>query len=290
MTATQTAVPGAGPAGPHDIPPPLEDARPSLRTRIWRATWPPLAAAGLAIGIWQVVVWSGWKPEYVLPPPLTVFQDLAEGFAAGDFTEPIARTLGRAAVGFAIAMVIGTLLGLAVSRWRTLRAAFGSLITGLQTMPSIAWFPLAILLFGLSERAILFVVVLGAAPSIANGIISGVDDLQPSLLRAAKVLGARGVDLYRLIVVPAALPTYLAGLKQGWAFSWRSLMAGELLGVIPGSLGLGQLLQIEREFADASGVIGAMIVILVIGMVVDGIFAWVTNGVRRRRGLGALRL
>ena len=226
----------------------------------------------------------------MLPSPWTVAQDLWAGLSSGEYNEPLVRTSVRAIVGFGVATVIGTLLGLAVSRWRTLRAAVGSLITGLQTMPSIAWFPLAIILFGLTEQAILFVVVLGAAPSIANGIISGVDDLPPSYLRAAKVLGARGVDLYRFVVVPAALPTYLAGLKQGWAFSWRSLMAGELLGVIPGALGLGQLLQIDREFSDYAGVISTMIVILVIGMVVDGIFAYVTNGVRRRRGLGALRL
>lgn len=278
------------PTGPYDAPPPLEDARPSRRTRVWRALWPPLAAAFLAILVWQLVFWSGWKEPFVLPSPWTVAQDLWSELRAGNYTEPLARTMTRALVGFALATVIGTLLGLAVSRWRTLRAAVGSLITGLQTMPSIAWFPLAIILFGLTEEAILFVVVLGAAPSIANGIISGVDDLPPSYLRAAKVLGARGVDLYRFVVIPAALPTYLAGLKQGWAFSWRSLMAGELLGVIPGALGLGQLLQIDREFSDYAGVISTMLVILVIGMVVDGIFAVVTNGVRRRRGLGALRL
>jgi NitT/TauT family transport system permease protein len=181
-------------------------------------------------------------------------------------------------------------VGLAVAQIRVLRVAIGSLITGLQTMPSIAWFPLTILLFGFTEQAIIFVVVLGAAPSIANGLISGIDDLSPQLLRAARVLGARGATLYTSIVMPAALPAYLAGLKQGWAFAWRSLMAGELLVIIAQRPSLGADLHFAREFADAPRLIAVMIMILIIGMVVDGIFSAIANGVRRRRGLGALRL
>jgi NitT/TauT family transport system permease protein len=267
-----------------------EEAPPPVRRRVWNALWPRAAAIVLAFGIWQVVFLSGWRPEYVLPGPATVLATLAERIADGTFWAPLATTLVRASVGFTVSIAVGTVIGLAVARFRPLRTAVGSLITGLQTMPSIAWFPLAILLFQLSERAILFVVVLGAAPSIANGIISGVDDLPPSLLRAGKVLGARGLALYRYVVVPAALPAYLAGLKQGWAFAWRSLMAGELLAIVAERAALGQLLAADREFADAAGLMSTMIVILVVGMVVDGIFGVVTNGVRRRRGLGALRL
>ena len=136
--------------------------------------------------------------------------------------------------------MIGTVVGSLVARIPTLRAAFGSLITGLQTMPSIAWFPLAILIFQLSERAILFVVVLGAAPSIANGLITGADNVPPILLRAGRVLGARGLAAYRYVVLPASLPSFVGGLKQGWAFAWRSLMAGELLVVIRGQ-GVGRV-------------------------------------------------
>jgi NitT/TauT family transport system permease protein len=267
-----------------------EEARPPLGRRIWDALWPRFAAVALALGIWQLVFWSGWRPAYVLPSPGTVLATLAERVTDGTFWEPLATTLVRAGIGFAVSIVVGTAIGLAVARFRALRSAVGSLITGLQTMPSIAWFPLAILLFQLSERAILFVVVLGAAPSIANGIISGVDDLPPSLLRAGKVLGARGLALYRYVVVPAALPAYLAGLKQGWAFAWRSLMAGELLAIVAQRAALGQLLAADREFADAAGLMSTMMVILIVGMVVDGIFGVVANGVRRRRGLGALRL
>jgi NitT/TauT family transport system permease protein len=258
--------------------------------KLWSRTWPMLAAAALAIAFWQLVVWSGFRPDYVLPSPLTVAQELIERAQSPDLWQAITTTMRRAAVGFALSVVVGTTAGLAVARVRVLRAAIGSLITGLQTMPSIAWFPLTILLFGFTEQAILFVVVLGAAPSVANGLISGIDDLSPQLLRAAHVLGARGVTLYTSIVMPAVLPTYLAGLKQGWAFAWRSLMAGELLVIIAKQPSLGNDLTFAREFANAPRLIAVMIVILIVGMIVDAIFSAIANGVRRRRGLGALRL
>jgi NitT/TauT family transport system permease protein len=258
--------------------------------RLWSRIWPMLAAVSLAVAVWQLVVWSGFRPTYVLPPPLTVAQELIDRLRGPELWQAVATTMRRAAVGFALSILVGTALGLAVARVKILRAAVGSLITGLQTMPSIAWFPLTILLFGFTEQAILFVVVLGAAPSIANGLISGIDDLPPQLMRAARVLGARGVTLYTSVVMPAVLPTYLAGLKQGWAFAWRSLMAGELLVIIAKQPSLGNDLTFAREFANAPRLIAVMIVILIIGMIVDGIFSAIANGVRRRRGLGALRL
>jgi NitT/TauT family transport system permease protein len=173
-----------------------------------------------------------------------------------------------------------------VSRSAILRSAIGSLITGLQTMPSIAWFPLSIVLFKLSETAILFVVVLGAAPAIANGLISGIDQVPPVLLRAGRVLGARGLGAYRHVILPAALPAFVGGLKQGWAFAWRSLMAGELIVVVAGSSSLGQDLQFARELADSPWVLSTMVVILVIGIVVDGVFfGTIERGLRERRGL-----
>jgi sulfonate transport system permease protein len=281
MSSTQTA-----PIRPTSI---AADQRRIGRT-IWSRVWPMLAAAGIAVAVWQLVVWSGFRPIYVLPPPLTVAMELLERLQAPELWQAIATTMRRAATGFALSIVVGTALGLAVVRVRILRAAVGSLITGLQTMPSIAWFPLMILLFGFTEQAILFVVVLGAAPSIANGLISGIDDLPPQLMRAARVLGARGVTLYTSIVMPAVLPTYLAGLKQGWAFAWRSLMAGELLVIIAKQPSLGNDLTFAREFANAPRLIAVMIIILIIGMIVDAIFSAIANGVRRRRGLGALRL
>lgn len=257
---------------------------------LWTRPWPKLAALAIAVAIWQFVAWSDFKPDYVLPDPATVGRELADQIAGAELWRAIGTTMRRAATGFTLSIVIGTAVGLAVVRVRVLRVAVGAMITGLQTMPSIAWFPFAILLFQISEEAILFVVVLGAAPSIANGLISGVDHLSPQLIRAARVLGARGVTLYTSVVMPAALPAYLAGLKQGWAFAWRSLMAGELLVIIAQKPALGTDLHFAREFADAPRLIAVMIVILVIGMVVDGVFSAIANGVRRRRGLGALRL
>ena len=185
--------------------------------------------------------------------------------------------------------MIGGAIGIAVSRSHVLRLAIGSLITGLQTMPSIAWFPLAILVFGLTEKSIMFVVVLGAAPSIANGIISGIDGVPPMYHRLGANLGAGSVSMYRDIVVPAAMPAVIAGLKQGWAFSWRSLMAGELLVIIPGTQSIGTRLQFAREFSDAEGLMATMVVILVIGLIVDAVFGRAERSVLRRRGLTSAR-
>ncbi|MGH9116524.1 MAG: ABC transporter permease [Acidimicrobiales bacterium] len=258
----------------------------SRARRLWRATWPKLMAAGLGLFIWQVVVWSGWKPEYVLPGPVAVFTTLGELIADGTIGTAVAITIQRAIVGFTLAIVIGVTLGSLVARIPVLRAAVGSLITGLQTMPSIAWFPLAILLFQLTDRAILFVVVLGAAPSIANGLIAGADHIPPLLLRAGRVLGARGFAAYRYVILPASLPSFISGLKQGWAFAWRSLMAGELLVVIVGRFSVGYLLQQNRELSNAEGLIAFMIVILVIGIVVDSLlFGTLDRAIRRRWGL-----
>jgi NitT/TauT family transport system permease protein len=253
--------------------------------RLWAGTWPKVAAVGFALALWQAVVLTGWKDSWVLPGPAEVLSGLGEQLGTGHFWSGIATTARRAVAGFAFATVLGLMLGLAVARSKVLRAALGSFITGLQTMPSIAWFPLAILLFGLNEGAIFFVVVLGAAPSIANGVISGVDYVSPVLVRAGRNLGAQGLLLYRYVIGPASLPSIVAGLKQGWAFAWRSLMAGELLVIIAERPSIGVELQTAREFADASALIGTMIVILVIGIVVDALFNVANNKIRRRWGL-----
>ncbi len=198
----------------------------------------------------------------------------------------VATTFRRGIWGFAAAIVIGVGIGATVTRFRIMRAAIGSLITGLQTMPSIAWFPLAILLFKLSEEAITFVVVLGAAPSIANGLIHGIDHIPPVLRRAGRVLGATGIDEYRHVILPAAMPSFMAGVKNGWAFAWRSLMAGELIVVIANQASLGQLLQVNRELSDAQGLLAIMLVILIIGIVLDSlVFGTLDRRIRAKRGL-----
>ncbi len=258
----------------------------STARRVWTAVWPKVAAVALALGLWQVVVWTGWRPEYALPPPGAVFAELGEMIADGTVFEAIGITFRRAMVGFALAVAIGVVIGSLVASSKIVRSAVGSLITGLQTMPSIAWFPLAILLFQLSESAITFVVVLGAAPAIANGLISGIDHVPPLLLRAGRMLGAGRVATYRHVVLPASIPSFVGGLKQGWAFAWRSLMAGELIVVIAGKPSVGFLLQENRNLNNAEGLIAMMIVVLVIGIVVDTVFfGTLDRAVRRRWGL-----
>ena len=262
------------------------DAPPSRVLRVWRSAWPKLGAIAIALALWQAVVWSHWRREYILPGPGAVFASLRHGFADGSIPRAIGITMQRAVTGYAIAVVIGLLAGTLISRWRVMRLAFGSFVTGLQTMPSVAWFPLALLLFKRSEGAILFVVVLGAAPAIANGVISGIDHVPPLLLRAGRVLGARGFGLYRTVVLPASLPSALAGFKQGWAFAWRSLMAGELLVVILGKASIGVQMQTARDLADSPGLIASMVVILTIGILVDSlVFSAADKAVRRRHGL-----
>ena len=264
---------------------PLSPRR-SWAHRGWSSMWPPVVAIALALDAWQPVVLSGWRPPWVLPGPATVLPRLVDDLLNDDLLLAVGITLRHAAIGFALALLIGTLLGLAIVRSRILRAGIASLITGLQTMPSIAWFPLAILLFGLNESAIIFVVVLGAAPSVANGLIHGIDNVPRLLRRAGYVLGARGIAAYRFVILPAALPSFVGGMKHAWAFAWRSLMAGELLVIIAQRPSLGVRLQFARELVDATGLLSTMIVVLVIGIAVDLLFfGLLERTIRRRWGL-----
>jgi NitT/TauT family transport system permease protein len=152
-------------------------------------------------------------------------------------------------------------------------------------MPSVLWYPPALVLFGLNESAILFVVVIGAAPSVASGILHGSDQVPPLLVRAGRVLGAKRFTLWKEVVLPASLPSIVAGLKQGWAFSWRSLMAGELIGASLGAPGIGGHLDLNRTLGDYPGMYATMILILVFGIAVDAIFNAGEKHINRRRGL-----
>lgn len=262
-----------------------ERSRESRARRLWAAAWPKLAALAVAVAVWQAVVWSHWRPAYVLPGPGTVGAELLDQIGQPVFWRALATTIRRALTGYSLAIVVGSLIGLSVVRVRLARTAVGSLITGLQSMPSIAWFPLAILLFKLSEGAILFVLILGAAPSIAAGLIGGVDHVPPVLVRSGRTLGARGIALYRHVILPAALPSFVTGLKQAWAFAWRSLMAGELLVIVARRPSLGTRLQFARENSDAPSLLALMIVILAIGVVVDTAFGAADRSIRGRWGL-----
>ena len=259
--------------------------QPRSGERAWRAAWPKLAALVVLVVTWQGIALSGVRPAHVLPGPLPVLEALWGMLRDGTMFSAATTTMSRALLGFALALLCGLATGVAVVRIPALRLATASLITGVQTMPSIAWFPFAILLFGLTEAAILFVVVLGAAPSIANGVLAGVDQVPPLLKRAGTVLGARGWSLYRHVILPAALPGIVAGLKQGWAFAWRSLMAGELLVIIAARPSLGTRLHFARELSNARAMLATMLFVLLVGVAVDSCFAAAERSINRRRGL-----
>ncbi|HLX48363.1 MAG TPA: ABC transporter permease [Streptosporangiaceae bacterium] len=288
MSAETTSTPVASLAGLDNLELGPQPGREFLRgnsAKLLGGLWPKVLAIVIVLGIWELVYLSNYKPHDIFPGPATVLPNLWHQAQHYQLWQAIGTTLRRAVLGFALALVIGSVIGALVSRIKPLRAAIGSLITGLQTMPSIAWFPFAIIFFGLNNSAIMFVIVLGAAPSIANGLIAGVDYTPPLLLRAGKTMGLRGIALYRHLILPASLPTFVAGLKQGWAFAWRSLMAGELLVIIAGSSSIGVLLSNDQNQADMASAMSIMIVILVLGIAVDALFGGLDRTIRRRRGL-----
>jgi NitT/TauT family transport system permease protein len=237
----------------------------------------------LLLAAWEVVSRLGIWPDFIFPSPVSVARTLGRGFRNGTFLVAIGVSMRRLLVGFGISAGVGMALGVAIGRVRLLDETIGLLVLGLQALPSICWLPLALLWFGLSERAILFIVVMGALLSITLATEAGVKNTPPLYLRAARNLGARGWRLYALVVLPAALPAIISGMKLGWSFAWRSLMAAELLYV---SLGLGHLLMMGRELNDMSQVVAVMLVIVGVGLVVDRlIFQPLETRVRARWGL-----
>jgi NitT/TauT family transport system permease protein len=260
-----------------------------LARRLFSGLVPRIAAVVVLLAIWQLLVALQVKPSYALPGPGDVAASLADQWRRGHLTEAIAVSLRRAVLGYAAALVLGTLLGAAVARLRLLRMSIGSFLPALQSLPSVTWVPIGILWFGLTDATIFFVVIMGAFPSIATGVISAMDQIDPLTRRLARSLRAGGLDLYRHFLLPAALPGYIAGMKQAWSFSWRSLMAAELIAISPQlGLGLGQLLDSGRTLADMSLVLAAMIAILVVGLVVDElVFRPLEQSVLRRRGIVA---
>jgi NitT/TauT family transport system permease protein len=252
--------------------------------RIASAVWPKVAAIGLVWIIWELIHLSGWK-KLVLPGPGVTLSNLWAQAQTSLLWHAIGDTLERAVIGYALALVIGTVVGLLVARIPPLRAAVGSLITGLQTMPSAAWIPFAIILFGLNTSAIMFIIVMAAAPAIANGLIAGVDYTPPLLLKAGKVMGLRGLSLNRYLILPAALPTFVAGMKQGWAFTWHALLTAELLVLVAGEPSIGVLFQADQDQTDMPSTIAIMIVILIFGVIVDVLFGRANNAIRKRWGL-----
>lgn len=248
---------------------------------------PPVTAVLLVLVVWQVLVWAKVTDPYKLPAPSAVWDEVQEAWLQGTLLEYIWTSVSRGLLGFLMALAIGTPLGLIVARVRFVRAAIGPILSGLQSLPSVAWVPPAVIWLGLNDQMMFAVILLGAVPSIANGLVAGVDQVPPLFLRAGRTLGATGLRHTWHIVMPAALPGYLAGLKQGWAFSWRSLMAAEIIAQSPDlGMGLGQLLEAGRTNSSMSQVFFAILLILIVGIAIDLlIFSPLERRVLRSRGL-----
>jgi NitT/TauT family transport system permease protein len=236
---------------------------------------------------WEAIVRLGFWPPYSLPSPLTVLDRISTGIGNGTLLDAVGLSMRRMLVGFGVSLVLGISLGIAIARFRLVEQTIGSLVAGLQSLPSITWLPIALIWFGLSERAIIFVVILGSMMAITQATADGVKNTPQLFLRTASSLGARGPTLYTRVVLPASLPYMITGMKLGWSFAWRSLMAAELLFVTPG---LGRLLEVGREFNDIAQVMGVMVVIVIAGLAVDRlVFVRLEDLVRRRWGLTGIR-
>lgn len=241
-----------------------------------------LLSLGLLLLVWQSVTWLSLWPPYLLPGPVDVGITLWRLIFSRQLAVALLFTAKRIGVGFLISTVGGGLLGLTMARSRWFAQLAGPAVQGLQAMPSICWYPLAILWVGWNEGAILFVTVAGALFAIASATESAIRNIPPSYMRAAATMGATGWRLYYRVVVPAALPGLVTGLRLGWSFAWRSLMAAELLFL---NLGLGHLLAMGRDLVDGSQVVAVILVILAVGVLVDRFgFARAEHSLRRRWG------
>jgi len=233
--------------------------------------------------LWQAISMSNIWPNNIFPSPYEVGEDLAYMASDGSLFFGIATTIMRLIVGLGIAIVGGIILGVFMARIEIVNQTIGSLVLGLQSIPSIAWVPLAILWFGLTDSGIIFVTAIGAMFAITINTYTGIKNIDPHYVEAARNMGAKGPQLITNVLLPAAFPYMISGFKQGWAFAWRGVIGAELLFSF---LGLGFLLNVGRQLNEVSQVIAIMIVIMVIGMAVDGfIFKKIENKVMSRWGL-----
>jgi len=248
---------------------------------------PPVVAVFVLLLIWDVLVLAQVKPAWVLPGPADVWDELTSQWGSYQVGAAIWDSVSRGIIGFAISVVIGSVVGLAVARIPLLRAAVQPILSGLQSLPSVAWVPIGIMWFGIDDATIYTVVLLGAIPSVAIGLIDGLDQIPPIYTRVGRNLGARGLASARYVLFPAVLPGYVSGLKQGWAFSWRSLMAAELIAVSPKlGPGVGQVMSEASDQNDMAMAFGALIVILIIGIGINAVFfAPIERRLLRSRGL-----
>lgn len=238
--------------------------------------------AGL-LGLWAILAKLKLWPPYLFPTPWGVGESLYAGFADHSFWIAIGTSMQRVLVGYAISVVLGMCLGLGVASNKFLEETMGGLLVSLQSLPSICWWPLALLWFGLSQNAILFVVIMGSLLSVTMAMEDGRKQMPKIYGMAGRNLGARGFPLFWHVLLPASLPYIVSGLKQGWAFAWRSLITAEMLYM---SLGLGQILMMGRDLSDMNQVIAVMVLIVAIGFVVDGlVFKGLERHLQRKWGL-----
>jgi NitT/TauT family transport system permease protein len=212
-----------------------------------------------------------WSPV-LLPSPKQVITYLESAAADGTLFKATGITMRRLLLGYVIGLILGLPLGLLTARWKLFHDTLGTMALGLQTLPSVCWVPLALLWFGQTEAAMLFVVVMGTLWSVIIATETGVRNVPPIYRRAALTMGSKGLHMWFKVILPAALPFIVSGMKQGWAFAWRSLMAAEIFVTILTGFGLGQLLHYGRELSAMEQVIGIMIVIIAIGLLADKIF------------------
>jgi NitT/TauT family transport system permease protein len=242
---------------------------------------------GALLAMWQLATMSGrWSPV-LLPPPRAVADYLIDALRDGSLLEGTRVTLQRLLIGYFIGIVIGLPLGLLTSTSDYFEDTIGALALGLQTLPSVCWVPLALLWFGQTETAMLFIVVMGTVWSVVLATNAGARNIPPIYARAARTMGSEGFDKWTRVILPAALPYVVSGMKQGWAFAWRSLMAAEIFVTILSGFGLGHLLQYGRELNAMDQVIGVMVVIVAIGLIADkALFSPWERYLHRRWGTG----
>jgi len=237
----------------------------------------------LIFSVWQVLFSAGLIPDYLLPSPVQVGKRLWELCADGYLLPSVKATLTRMAVGFSIASTIGLGIGLVMGTSPIINSCLKSLFLGLQTLPTAAWVPISLLLFGLREWGIYFVILMSSAPAVAIATSAGILHIPPLYLRAARTLGTRWFGMPVRVILPAALPAIMTGLKLGWTLGWHGGVSAEL---IKSSVGLGFLLYMGRELNDAPQVIGIMVVTILFGLLLDRfLFGVIEKRIRIRWGL-----
>ena len=238
---------------------------------------------------WEIASRSGlWSPV-LLPSPSNVAVYMWQAALDGSLLSATLVTMHRLLLGYGIGLLFGVPLGLLTAQSRLMRDTIGLLALGVQTLPSVCWVPLALLWFGQSEAAMLFIVVMGTLWSVLIATSDGVRSIPPIYLRAARTMGSRGLHSWVKVVIPASLPHLVGGMKQGWAFAWRSLMAAEIFVTILTGFGLGQLLQFGRELFAMDQVIAVMVIIVAIGLLADRLlFSPWERFFHRRWGTGSI--